>query len=247
MGEPEETLLNEHLAAENAHDLDRIMATYTASPLLELNGSRIEGVAAVREFHRAFGFGGQGSFSDVRVAERHRHRAAHAIVVEQTLSGVHTGSWRGLGATGRSFSIDVCTIYAFEGGRLAYEHVYLDEGRLRHQLTRAEDEAPFSSSRDVIVRTESFDDAIAFYGTVLGLRPTLRGEAIVGFETGAVQLFVEKGAPAHGAVLEMHVPDVDAAKARLQAAGCSIVEEDPRIPRCYVRDPFGLVFNLAAR
>jgi hypothetical protein len=23
-----------------------------------------------------------------------------------------------------------------------------------------------------------------------------------------------------------------------------LVEEDPSIPRCYLRDPFGLVFNL---
>jgi hypothetical protein len=41
MSEPNEALLNEHLAAENAHDLDGIMATYTATPVIELNGSRI--------------------------------------------------------------------------------------------------------------------------------------------------------------------------------------------------------------
>jgi hypothetical protein len=32
MADSDEALLNEHLAAENARDLDRIMATYTASP-----------------------------------------------------------------------------------------------------------------------------------------------------------------------------------------------------------------------
>jgi predicted ester cyclase len=56
--------------------------------------------------------------------------------VEQTLAGHHTGTWRGLGPTGRTFSIAVCTVYAFEGGKLARESVYLDEGRLRHELTR---------------------------------------------------------------------------------------------------------------
>jgi hypothetical protein len=40
------------------------------------------------------------------------------------------------------------------------------------------------------------------------------------------------------------VPDVAAARARLVAAGCTVVEEDPRVPRCYLRDPYGLVFNL---
>lgn len=138
MGEPNESLLNEHLAAENAHDLDRIMATYAASPVIELNGSLIEGLVPVREFHRSFGFGdAQGSFSSVHVAERRRYRMADAIVIEQTLTGLHTGAWRDVAPTGRPISIAVCTVYLFEDGRLAREHVYLDEGRLRRSLTRA--------------------------------------------------------------------------------------------------------------
>jgi hypothetical protein len=140
MTEPNEPLLNEHLAAENEHDLDRIMATYSASPVIELNASRIEGPAAVREFHRGFGFGGSASasFSDVHVAERRRHRTSEAIIIEQTLTAVHSGTWRGLAPTGRAVSIAVCTVYEFEEGKLARENVYLDEGRLRHLLTKPE-------------------------------------------------------------------------------------------------------------
>jgi len=41
------------------------------------------------------------------------------------------------------------------------------------------------------------------------------------------------------------VLDIHAAKRRLIDAGCTIQEENPDIPRCYIRDPFGLVFNLA--
>jgi len=40
------------------------------------------------------------------------------------------------------------------------------------------------------------------------------------------------------------VPNVDAAKARLIAAGCTVEEEDPSLPRCYIRDPYGVVFNI---
>jgi catechol 2,3-dioxygenase-like lactoylglutathione lyase family enzyme len=138
-------------------------------------------------------------------------------------------------------------VYRFEGAKLASEHVYLDEGRLRHQLTKAEGRRPFASSRDVILRTERFDAAVAFYEGVLGLAVALRQGALVGFETGSFQLFVERGAPEHAPVFEMHVDDVAAAAARLVAAGCAVVEEDPRVPRCYVRDPFGFVFNLARR
>jgi steroid delta-isomerase-like uncharacterized protein len=245
MPDPNESILAAHLAAENAHDLDAIMATYTASPVIELNGARIEGTAAVREFHRAFGFAGpaDASFSDVHVAERRRHRAADAIVLEQTLTAKHTGSWRGVPPTGRSVSIALCTVYTFENGKLAREHVYLDEGRLRHALTKPTADDRFRSTRDVIIRTSS-DEAVRFYENVMGFRVTMRREGMVGFETGSIQLFVEKGAPPHGPVFDMLVSDASSAKKVLLAAGCTIIEENPSVPRCYVRDPFGLVFNV---
>ena len=133
------SVLDEHLAAENAHDLDRIMATYVARPLIVLNGQRIEGVEAVRRFHAAFGFGGGGagaSFSDVNVAERHRHPVnASTFILEQTLSGTHTGRWLDLEPTGHRFSVHVCTVYSFEAGKLASERVYFDLAWLRKQLS----------------------------------------------------------------------------------------------------------------
>ena len=48
-------------------------------------------------------------------------------------------------------------------------------------------------------------------------------------------------------VLDFLVEDVQATKAVLVASGCVIVEENPSIPRCYMRDPFGLLFNLGER
>ena len=102
------------------------------------------------------------------------------------------------------------------------------------------------SSRDVIVRTPDVKAAAEFYQKVLGLAVTQRVGSIVGFETGTLQLFVEPGDPLP-AVLDFLVQDVQATKAVLVAAGCVIVEENPNIPRCYVRDPFGLTFNLGKR
>ena len=99
------------------------------------------------------------------------------------------------------------------------------------------------SSRDVIIRTANWPEAVRFYETVLGFAVSNRAEAIVGFETGAIQLYVEAGQP-HGPVFDFLVADVPAMKARLISAGCVLVEEDPSIPRCYLRDPFGVVFNL---
>lgn len=101
----------------------------------------------------------------------------------------------------------------------------------------------FKSSRDVIIRTQAWPEALRFYESVLGLKLSSRDAQIVGFETGALCLYAEQGAP-HGPVFDFRVADVAAAKARLLAAGGTLIEEDPRVPRGYVRDPFGLTFNI---
>lgn len=101
----------------------------------------------------------------------------------------------------------------------------------------------FKASRDIIIRTENWAEALKFYGSVLGLPITDRSETIVGFETGAFCLYVERGKE-HGPVFDFLVPDMQVAKRQLVAAGCTVIEENPKIPRCYIRDPFGLVFNI---
>jgi len=101
------------------------------------------------------------------------------------------------------------------------------------------------SGADVVIRTDAWDKARHFYGTVLGLPLSHEADALLGYDTGAFRLYIEKGRP-HGPVFEFLVPEVEPAKRVLLLAGCSVVEEDPSVPRCYLRDPFGMVFNLRA-
>jgi catechol 2,3-dioxygenase-like lactoylglutathione lyase family enzyme len=103
--------------------------------------------------------------------------------------------------------------------------------------------AVIRSSRDIIIRTEDWAAATQFYATILGLPIVHRAEKMLGFETGSFCLYVEPG-PSHGAVFDFLVSDVQATKRQLVAAGCVVIEEDAAVPRCYLRDPFGLVFNL---
>jgi catechol 2,3-dioxygenase-like lactoylglutathione lyase family enzyme len=102
---------------------------------------------------------------------------------------------------------------------------------------------PFQSSREVIIRTEAWAEATTFYGSVLGLPVVHQSENMIGFETGEFCLYVEKGKE-HGPVFEFLVPDVQAAKRLLLSAGCTVQEEDDSVPRCYIRDPYGVVFNI---
>ena len=99
------------------------------------------------------------------------------------------------------------------------------------------------STRDLLLQIDDLKAATAFYEEVLGLTVFMRSPQITGLEAGAFRLFLEEGAPL-GPIPEFLVPDVATLRDRLVAAGCTVVEEDPAIPRCYIRDPFGLVFNL---
>jgi catechol 2,3-dioxygenase-like lactoylglutathione lyase family enzyme len=104
-------------------------------------------------------------------------------------------------------------------------------------------QSKLQSSRDIIIRTNAWNEALQFYERTLGFGVSSRSDGMVGFETGAFRLYVERGPP-HGPVFDFLVPDVPAARDRLCAARCTLIEEDPRIPRCYLRDPYGLTFNL---
>jgi catechol 2,3-dioxygenase-like lactoylglutathione lyase family enzyme len=99
------------------------------------------------------------------------------------------------------------------------------------------------SSRDVIIRTHDLEQAQKFYASVLGFSVEHHSDTLKGFETGAFYLYLEQGKD-HGPVFDFLVADVQAAKTRLIAAGCVLIEEDASVPRCYVRDPYGIVFNI---
>jgi catechol 2,3-dioxygenase-like lactoylglutathione lyase family enzyme len=102
------------------------------------------------------------------------------------------------------------------------------------------------SNREVMLRTDSLAAAKAYYHGVLGMPVIVDADDVIGFDTGAFALYFEPGDD-NGAVFEFEVEDVAAAKARLLAQGCLLVEEDHERPRCYLRDAFGLTFNLTRR
>ncbi len=103
-----------------------------------------------------------------------------------------------------------------------------------------------TASRDVLLQSPAIETAAAFYETVLGLKIFLRDDNLIGLEAGAFRLFLDRGS-AYGPVFEFFVTDIAEAKQRLIDANCVIETDDPSVPRCYVRDPYGLVFNIAER
>jgi len=127
--------LEKHLQAENDHDLNTIMETFGKNSVLVFNGIRFDTLEKIRALHQEFGFGDNGGFSNLKVEVQKRHVAPNTIILEQIISGKHTGVFQGIPPTGKPFSVAVCTIYSFDGeGKLAEERVYFDQSLLFNQL-----------------------------------------------------------------------------------------------------------------
>jgi catechol 2,3-dioxygenase-like lactoylglutathione lyase family enzyme len=101
----------------------------------------------------------------------------------------------------------------------------------------------FNASRDILLQTLHLQHATEFYRDTLGMKVFLSVPGMVGLDAGGFRLFLEDAAEL-GPVLEFLTDDFTTARRQLLDQGCTIVLEDPAIPRCYLRDPYGLVFNL---
>jgi hypothetical protein len=100
-----------------------------------------------------------------------------------------------------------------------------------------------SFGTDVLIQVEDLEEAASFYVDQLGFTITGRDQRMVSLHGANVNLFIETG-PALGPVLEVTVGNVEEAKLRLVLHGCEIVKDEPDHPRCYVKDRFGLMYNL---
>jgi catechol 2,3-dioxygenase-like lactoylglutathione lyase family enzyme len=98
---------------------------------------------------------------------------------------------------------------------------------------------------DILIQAPDPKRAAEFYVNQLGFEIAGETPSTIGIHGAHINLFVEKG-PALGPVLEVTVDNVEQARLRLVENGCEAIEDEPEFPRCYVRDPFGLIYNLTS-
>jgi catechol 2,3-dioxygenase-like lactoylglutathione lyase family enzyme len=98
---------------------------------------------------------------------------------------------------------------------------------------------------DILIQAPDPRKAALFYVEHLGFEITDDNPKMVGLHGKHINLFIEPG-PTLGPVLEVTVDSVEKAKARLVKIGCEIVKDEPDFPRCYVKDPYGLIYNLTS-
>ena len=118
-----EAILAAHAAAESAHDLDAVIATFHR-PRYEIvpTGEVFDGEDAVRRYHGE-NFAG---IPDLTVEPIAAHHGEDAVAEEAWVSGTHLGTYHGLPPTGRYLRVRVCGIYVFERDQLVCERVYYD-------------------------------------------------------------------------------------------------------------------------
>jgi catechol 2,3-dioxygenase-like lactoylglutathione lyase family enzyme len=96
---------------------------------------------------------------------------------------------------------------------------------------------------DILIQAPDPKKAALFYVKQLGFEITDNNPKMIGLHGKHINLFIEPGPPL-GPVLEVTVENVVEARQRLVVEGCEVVKDEPDFPRCYVKDPFGLIYNL---
>jgi len=128
-------LCEEHLRAENAHDVAAVMATLGRQPRYIVNGTILEGHEAIRAQYEDMGLGDAGGFSQLKVDVIAWHVGDEAIILEAMMGGTHTAEWQGIPVTGRSFAVPVCAIFTFDAEeKVAGERIYFDSALLLRLL-----------------------------------------------------------------------------------------------------------------
>jgi hypothetical protein len=100
-----------------------------------------------------------------------------------------------------------------------------------------------SLGTDILIQVEDPRTAASFYVDVLGFGITYETPQMISLHGEHINLFIEVG-PALGPVFEVTVESVEEAKLTLLKNGCELVKDEPDVPRTYIKDRFGLIYNL---
>jgi steroid delta-isomerase-like uncharacterized protein len=126
-------LVEEHVQAENAHDLDRIMTTFGEQARYDDQpwNEHHQAPGQVREYYTQL----LAALPDLHIAVECRYVTHDHVILEVTITGTHRGTWRGLPATGRPVRIPLCAVYTFDdAGKLAGERIYYDRAAILAQI-----------------------------------------------------------------------------------------------------------------
>jgi len=109
-------LVRAHVAAENAHDLDAIMATFAEHAIGQINDEDSTTHEAIAGLHAFFGLSAApGVLSDLQVIHEREHFTDEEIVYEGRFHGVFTGAMPNFPPpTGLPVDLPYIVLYRFD-------------------------------------------------------------------------------------------------------------------------------------
>jgi len=99
-------------------------------------------------------------------------------------------------------------------------------------------------SPNIAVRTDKFQEAVDFYSRVFGFENRSNDPDLGDFDAHPLNMFVIKDLEMSGVVLELFVEDLEEARKELVKNGCEVVRWRGKGQDCYIRDPFGVIYNV---
>ncbi len=127
-------LVERHLKAEGAGDIDGAVAIYTDDVLHDavgFPGSPRQGKDAAREFY---------GFLTANIRTEHeepirQHVTDDALVLEQLMTAKVIGEMLGIPGNDRTVSFRILHVFEFRDGLVSREQVWIDSAAIVHQLT----------------------------------------------------------------------------------------------------------------
>jgi len=109
-------LVVDHVAAENAHDIEAIMATFAPHAIGQINGDVSTTPEAIRQGHVFFGLSHEpGIFTNLKVVHEVEHFSDEEIIYEGHFIGLHTGAAPGYPPpSGKELTLPYVVVYRFD-------------------------------------------------------------------------------------------------------------------------------------
>ncbi len=125
-------LVRAHYAAENDHDLERIMKTFAADGVMLYNRQEFPSPDTIRWAHGYIGMAADpGAFSGLHATIDQEHFTDEETVIEGRVCGRHSSEFLGFQPTDRDVELPFVAFYRFDAkGKLISERVVMNLGPL---------------------------------------------------------------------------------------------------------------------
>jgi steroid delta-isomerase-like uncharacterized protein len=127
-------LVEQHLKAEGAGDVDGSVAVYTDDIVHDgvgFPGSPRTGKDAAREFYQAL----TANFRTEVEQPLNRFFDGDNMILEQNMTGTVIGEMLGVPGHGRQVTFGILHVFGFRDGLISREQIWIDSGAIMAQLT----------------------------------------------------------------------------------------------------------------